>query len=349
MAARRTRFTTEVVAFFNTDNSPNEDTGNAEETFTDFVGIALSESEDDTTLDEPKPSSNDCGEDISMQPLQLVPGKNVGEDSFEPLQAQCLSVDDTMPVASDGIINPWESSDSAESSAESDSTESSNLSDTITEVAGIHSHALDNTSNAEPTSQLGERRRQQPRSRGVGQARNHGRRGSRGHGRAQGRGHGSALCVQQPVEGSADLLDSSEDNLSDGSGTSNDESRENEQTTSGQTTRRIRGRGQGRGGGRGRGRQSSKGRMQCISYKDLIPNTAKEISERDISFREPSEFLPLREPGPYLPFPDGHDVTELDLLQLFITDDMIGRMVEATNLYAEAKKESKPAMYVRFK
>ena len=105
MAARRNRYTTEeVVAFFNTGDSPNK-----EETFTDFVGIAASESEDDITLDEPKPSENNSGDDICLQPLQPLPNENVSDDSFEQ-QAQLSNVDDTMPVANDRIINPWESS-----------------------------------------------------------------------------------------------------------------------------------------------------------------------------------------------------------------------------------------------
>ncbi len=106
-----------MVAFFNTDDSPNEDTWNAEKTFTNFVGIAVSESEDDIALDEPKPRENNSGDGIFLQPLQPLPNEN---DSFEQ-QVQLSNVDDTMPVANDGIINPWESSfesDSSESSAE---------------------------------------------------------------------------------------------------------------------------------------------------------------------------------------------------------------------------------------
>ena len=112
--------TEEVVAFFNTDDSPNEYAWNAEKTFKDFVGIAVSESEDGIALDEPKPSENNSGDGICLQPLQPLLNENVSDDSFEQ-QAQLSNVDDTMPVANERIINPWESSfesDSSESSVE---------------------------------------------------------------------------------------------------------------------------------------------------------------------------------------------------------------------------------------
>ena len=48
MAAERTRFTTDqVVAFFFADESSSEDGENVEETFTEYVGIALSDSEEE--------------------------------------------------------------------------------------------------------------------------------------------------------------------------------------------------------------------------------------------------------------------------------------------------------------
>ena len=48
MAAERTRFTTDqVVSFFFADESSSEDGENVEETFTEHVGIALSDSEEE--------------------------------------------------------------------------------------------------------------------------------------------------------------------------------------------------------------------------------------------------------------------------------------------------------------
>ena len=56
--------------------------------------------------------------------------------------------------------------------------------------------------------------------------------------------------------------------------------------------------------------------------------------------------MPLRDPGPHLL---ESQVTELELLRLFISDDMLEKFIVATNAYAEAQKEAKQAMYTRFK
>lgn len=119
---------------------------------------------------------------------------------------------------------------------------------------------------------------------------------------------------------------------------------------------RGRGRGQrelsrGRGHGHGlRGRRQSRGRGRTRAiYTDLIPEQVKPISEADIAFSAWSDFQPLREPGPHLPFPDDHDPTELDLFHLFITDDIVDRLVQATNSYAESRKDTKKSTYQRFK
>ena len=106
-----------------------------------------------------------------------------------------------------------------------------------------------------------------------------------------------------------------------------------------------RGRGASRSRGRGRGRGRPRG-SQSRRYIDFIPGEATPISVDD-DFSEWNEFLPLREPGPHIP--DGHSSTPLDLVELFITTEMLEQFVVATNAYAEAKKESKPAMYLRFK
>ena len=57
--------------------------------------------------------------------------------------------------------------------------------------------------------------------------------------------------------------------------------------------------------------------------------------------------MPLREPGPQLQ--DDQPATELDLLRLFISDDLLDKFIIATNAYAETQKNVKPAMYIRFK
>ena len=85
------------------------------------------------------------------------------------------------------------------------------------------------------------------------------------------------------------------------------------------------------------------------NYVDLLPQEAKPCSEEDREFRWCDEFLPLRDPGPHLPFADDHTPSELELVRLFISDDVVQYLVEATNLYAEGKKELKKAMYLSFK
>jgi hypothetical protein len=57
-------------------------------------------------------------------------------------------------------------------------------------------------------------------------------------------------------------------------------------------------------------------------------------------------FAPSREPGPHIP--DAYE-SELDVLRLFITDEVAEQFVTATNNYAESKKEEKKAMYLCFK
>lgn len=56
--------------------------------------------------------------------------------------------------------------------------------------------------------------------------------------------------------------------------------------------------------------------------------------------------MPLWDPGPHLL---ESQLTELELLRLFISDDMLQKFIVATNAYAEAQKEAKQAMYTRFK
>lgn len=54
----------------------------------------------------------------------------------------------------------------------------------------------------------------------------------------------------------------------------------------------------------------------------MIPEQVKSISEVDIEFSACSDFHPLRESGPHLPFPVEQNPTELDLFHLLITDDI---------------------------
>ena len=108
-------------------------------------------------------------------------------------------------------------------------------------------------------------------------------------------------------------------------------------------TRPVRARGRGRGSGilrgarGGRRGQGGCSQLQHSNYLNFIPREARPISDKDTNFVEWSEFMPLREPGPQLQ--DDQPATELDLLRLFISDDLLDKFIIATNAYAETKKE----------
>ena len=97
-----------------------------------------------------------------------------------------------------------------------------------------------------------------------------------------------------------------------------------------------------RGRGRGRGQGSGTG-------SNNVPQCAIPISVPDVNATPSEEFNPLRNPGPHLPPSLPQDATELDLFHLFVDDEVLERLVTATNEYAEQKKDSKPTMYARFK
>ena len=59
--------------------------------------------------------------------------------------------------------------------------------------------------------------------------------------------------------------------------------------------------------------------------------------------------MPIHEPGPHLPFPEGQQPSDLDVFRLFVSDDMLEHFVNATNSYAEKKKEEKRNFYRKFK
>lgn len=80
------------------------------------------------------------------------------------------------------------------------------------------------------------------------------------------------------------------------------------------------------------------------------PEEARAIEDTDSEFEEcfGDDFCATREVGPHLP-DDGSMLSELDLFGLYINDEVIERLAMATNDYAEKKKDSKKAMYRRFK
>ena len=91
-------------------------------------------------------------------------------------------------------------------------------------------------------------------------------------------------------------------------------------------------------GSHGQGR----GIRQTTSYRDILTSEATTISVEDKDFSQWTEFMPLKELRPHLPM---NNLAELDLLQLYRTDEVLEQFVKATNAYAEAKKATKRAMY----
>ena len=89
-------------------------------------------------------------------------------------------------------------------------------------------------------------------------------------------------------------------------------------------------------------RRVSSGR---VDFHELIPTSAKPISELDNDFQEPEEFEPVNPPGPQIDSND--EQTGLNLFRLFINDDVLDRLVESTLAYAESKKDQKRLMYMR--
>ena len=325
MAAERTRFTTDqVVSFFFDDESSSEDGENVEETFTEYVGIALSDPEEESV------------------DTDLLSTKNVSacEDSDDngqipsptPTQTGCST---TSVLVQDTALDPVvESADTSADSGESiifdcDSDESDTGSQDSGSECGSDGHGSlsgspveydatcisDNDSGGSiPCVQGGN-----SEAGTIGQARGHGYRSRR---QTRGRGRGQRGQSRFRVRGQR--------GLSRGRG------------------RGHRLRGQSQSQGRLAGRRTTRRRTRAI-YTALIPEQAKPISEPDIAFSAWSDFQPLREPGPHLPFPEDHNPTELDLFRLFITDDIVDRLVQATNSYAESRKDAKKSTYQRFK
>ena len=103
----------------------------------------------------------------------------------------------------------------------------------------------------------------------------------------------------------------------------------------------------GRGRGRGRGATQSRRRRGQAYVASTIPPNAKPISDEDKEFNNwNSDFMPIREPGPHIQ--DGCN-SELDLLRLFLPDEILDQFIRATNDYAELKRREKRMMYMRFK
>ena len=302
MASQRKRFTTEVVAYFGRNDSSNEEEELAGETFTDFIGVVVSDMDSEGVSGDRREgcksnelvSGNDSSEQEDETDTSMLPGAEA--ESISHVDDLPLQDDVRDNVALNQCVNPYNSSNTSKSSDGS-------ISDSSFRAQNVTSHHLSTSEFSNSESESSEESAndsestQQPSS-----ARQHSRRRTgpiRGHSirsRVHLRGRGRSYC------------------------------------TSTRGTRAARGKYR---------RQTRR-----ASYKDFIPKEAKPISEEDTDFLEWNEFMPLRDPGPHLL---ESQVTELELLRLFISDDMLEKFIVATNAYAEAQKEAKQAMYTRFK
>ena len=75
------------------------------------------------------------------------------------------------------------------------------------------------------------------------------------------------------------------------------------------------------------------------SFLQHIPDEAVSIETVDVGFKERENFQPLRDTGPYLP--EGGNLTELDIFNLFFTDEMVDNLVHGTYYYAQWNKDKK--------
>ena len=95
------------------------------------------------------------------------------------------------------------------------------------------------------------------------------------------------------------------------------------------------GRGSGRGCGHGSGRGCGRSKLGTTPpILQNIPASAKPIEVVDGAYIEHDEFSPIHKVGPQLPDSCSNPL-ELDLFNLYFTDEVIDRLVVATNEYAE--------------
>ena len=108
----------------------------------------------------------------------------------------------------------------------------------------------------------------------------------------------------------------------------------------------MRGRGRGaRGRGRGVcGKGSGRSTISTTpSFLQHIPDEAVSIETMDVGFMERDNFQPSRDTGLHLP--EGGNLTELDIFNLFFTDEMVDNLVCGTNDYAQRNKGKKKFLY----
>ncbi len=107
---------------------------------------------------------------------------------------------------------------------------------------------------------------------------------------------------------------------------------------------RGRGRGRGRSRGRGSGHDTGSGRSEMDKEEPL---QVCDLSSKDTNVPQKHDFKPLRPVGPHL---HSHAVTysPAALFKLYFDSDIVQKICDATNEYAERNKEKCPTMYGYF-
>ena len=331
MAYRCSRITTEeVLAYMTCDDSSDSEYEMTEETYEEFAGVSALDSDIDSECSSEKESNEvddidqvETGEDVIDEPHESDPPLLVGiSDESLPVSYHEIGVsNESLPLRHHAI-------------------DVSNISSPVSHhVIGISDESLPVSHHVNPydsseTSESSDKSEEDQDS-------------------------ADSLQLSGMESAHSEHLSSTETHRSVSDSESNEEESSDDTHSTLQTvqyargTRPVRARGRGRGSGilrgarggrRGRGGRSQ---LQRSNYLDFIPREARPISDKDTDFVEWSEFMPLREPGPQLQ--DDQPATELDLLRLFISDDLLDKFIIATNAYAETKKNVKPAMYIRFK
>ena len=115
-----------------------------------------------------------------------------------------------------------------------------------------------------------------------------------------------------------------------------------------------RGRGRGRGRGQGRGKCSDYGTQHGKSKPSKGKTPLKKFQVPDLldvdnDVPKTHDFKPLRAAGACLPSGYSVEPSPTDLFQLFFDNEIVQKICNATNEYAERQKTKRPTMHCYFK
>ena len=324
MAARRVYFTTEeALAFVNKDNSATKSDCISEESDSDNESNHF-----DKCLTDESAGGGNISEIASTTPIETYESDDASEGSTAPVG------DEIQHGCSSKEANILERSDFLYASSEEDGLpEIEDHSDVdLGCISESSSSSAVSTFSAQDVGTGHSRGPRPARSRDLRPSRSRGPRPSCSHGPRPARSHGSRPARSRgsrPVRSH-----SSRPARSRGS-----------RPARSHGLRPAHTRGLRFGHGLGYERRQTR-----RSYRDVLPKSKHlfSIDRPDRGYYHIDRFCPYRVPGPHLPL-GSEPITALDYFSLFFDDEILERVVIATNTYAEDKKDSKPSMYRRFK